>query len=226
MVLLMCVCAKPLTKHCEQETRVPFAAHRAVAAELINHPIAVMASSSWVDAAEDQIRAAATGDKLAPAFVRLALHDALTFDLSTKTGGANGSIRVERELQHPGNDGLERAVAVLDGIKKQLDASATYADLIQLAGIVGVAAMQGPTIAFSPGRTDSRVSPPRGRLPSDPAKANIKAVIKRTGLHPRLFVALVGAPPMGMMWGDATKGEQAWEPRRAAFDNTFYKVWM
>lgn len=29
----------------------------------------------------------------APAFLRLALHDALTWDAATRTGGANGSIR-------------------------------------------------------------------------------------------------------------------------------------
>lgn len=181
--------------------------------------------ASWVDAATEQIRAAATGEKkLAPAFIRLALHDALTYDVSTKTGGANGSIRVERELQHPGNAGLEPAIAALDSIKKTLDPSVTYADLIQLAGVVGVAAMQGPAIPFSPGRTDSRVSPPRGRLPCDPTKATVKAAMQRTGLPARLFVALVGAPPMGMAWGEAGKAEQAWDPRKTSFGNTFYKV--
>lgn len=184
-----------------------------------------MQSVSWVDAATDQLRAAATGEKkLAAAFVRLALHDALTYDVTTTTGGANGSIRVERELQHSGNQGLEPAINVLDGIKKTLDSSVSYADLIQLAGVVGVAAMQGPAIPFVTGRTDSRVSPPRGRLPSDPAKANFKAAMKRTGLPPRLFVALAGAAPMGMHWGDL-RAEQAWDPRNAkAFDNTFFKV--
>lgn len=38
----------------------------------------------------------------APAFLRLALHDALTWDASSRTGGANGSIRTERELTHAG----------------------------------------------------------------------------------------------------------------------------
>lgn len=183
-----------------------------------------METASWVDSATEQLRAAATGEKrLAPAFVRLALHDALTYDVTTKTGGANGSIRVERELQHPGNEGLEPAIAVLDTIKKTLDSNVTHADLIQLAGVVGVAAMQGPFVAFVPGRSDSRVSPPRGRLPNDPAKANFKAAMQRTGLPPRLFVALAGAAPMGMHWGN-TGAELAWEPRKAAFDNTFFKV--
>ncbi len=38
----------------------------------------------------------------APAFLRLALHDALTWDAPSRTGGANGSIRTEAELGHAG----------------------------------------------------------------------------------------------------------------------------
>ena len=38
----------------------------------------------------------------APAFLRLALHDALTWDAASRTGGANGSIRTEKELVHAG----------------------------------------------------------------------------------------------------------------------------
>lgn len=37
-------------------------------------------------------------------------HDAGTYDAKTKTGGPNGSIRNEREMNHSANNGLRLAV--------------------------------------------------------------------------------------------------------------------
>ncbi|BBM98305.1 protein MpAPX4 [Marchantia polymorpha subsp. ruderalis] len=72
---------------------------------------------------------------LVPDLMRLALNDALTFDKETKTGGSNGSILFE--LERPENRGLEAAVALLAGVKKDIDAASkggpiSWADLIQL----------------------------------------------------------------------------------------------
>ncbi len=92
------------------------------------------AKMSWISEARTQLQAAAVEKKLAPALLRLALNDALTFDASTKTGGPNGSIRVERELQHPGNEGLDSIIAVIDGVKKTLDPSITYAGALAAFG--------------------------------------------------------------------------------------------
>jgi hypothetical protein len=39
-------------------------------------------------------------------------HDAGTYDATTKTGGANGSIRNEEELNHGANNGLKIAIAL------------------------------------------------------------------------------------------------------------------
>ncbi len=50
-------------------------------------------------------------------FLRLAFHDAFTYDSSSSTGGANGSIRNEKELQHSGNEGLSEAIQNLRAIK-------------------------------------------------------------------------------------------------------------
>ena len=55
--------------------------------------------------------------KCVPLLLRLAYHDALTFDNNTKTGGANGSIRVQRELDHVGNESLDSALELLEPIK-------------------------------------------------------------------------------------------------------------
>ena len=55
--------------------------------------------------------------KCVPMFLRLAFHDAMTFDCTTKTGGANGSIRVQRELDHAGNENLSTALELLEPVK-------------------------------------------------------------------------------------------------------------
>lgn len=40
-------------------------------------------------------------------------HDAGTYDVKTKTGGPNGSIRFEEEYSHGSNAGLEIAIDLL-----------------------------------------------------------------------------------------------------------------
>ena len=45
-----------------------------------------------------------------PVMVRLAWHDAGTYCVKTKTGGANGSIRFDREMSHGANAGLPWAM--------------------------------------------------------------------------------------------------------------------
>lgn len=37
-------------------------------------------------------------------------HDAGTYDVNTKTGGPNGSIRSEEEYKHGSNNGLKKAI--------------------------------------------------------------------------------------------------------------------
>ena len=55
--------------------------------------------------------------KCIPLLLRLAYHDAMTYDNNTKTGGVNGSIRVQRELDHAGNESLSSAMELLEPIK-------------------------------------------------------------------------------------------------------------
>uniref|UniRef100_A0A0D6R8I7 Plant heme peroxidase family profile domain-containing protein n=1 Tax=Araucaria cunninghamii TaxID=56994 RepID=A0A0D6R8I7_ARACU len=76
---------------------------------------------------------------LVPSIMQLALNDAVTYDKETKTGGANGSIRLSSEIGRPENEGLLTAMKLLEDVKKEIDALSkggplSYADLIQLAG--------------------------------------------------------------------------------------------
>lgn len=46
-------------------------------------------------------------------FTYLRWHDAGTYDVNTKTGGPNGSIRFEEEYSHGSNAGLKIAIDLL-----------------------------------------------------------------------------------------------------------------
>merc|ERR1712182_179812 len=51
---------------------------------------------------------------------RLVLHDAITYDPSTKTGGFSGSIRFADELKRPENVGLAPVVSKLEALQREL----------------------------------------------------------------------------------------------------------
>lgn len=94
---------------------------------------------------ESLFNAVNTRPELVPDLLRLALNDAATYDKSTKTGGANGSIRFSAELSRPENKGLQAALELLEGVKGEVDAGAgekggaiTYADLIQFGAAAAV----------------------------------------------------------------------------------------
>jgi len=91
-------------------------------------------------------------------FLRLAWSDAATFDKSIvswpRCGGANGSIRFDRELDHPENRGLIVAITFLENIKDEC-MLVSWADLIQMAGSCAVELLGGPLIPIRYGRIDA-----------------------------------------------------------------------
>ena len=72
-----------------------------------------------VEGAKKEVEALLEHTRCVPLFLRLAYHDAMTYDGTTKTGDANGSIRVQRELDHAGNKSLSSALDLLEPIKAQ-----------------------------------------------------------------------------------------------------------
>ncbi|CAI0434918.1 unnamed protein product [Linum tenue] len=64
-----------------------------------------------IDKARRDLRALIAYKNCAPIMLRLAWHDAGTYDKSTKTGGPNGSIRNDEELAHGANSGLKIALS-------------------------------------------------------------------------------------------------------------------
>ncbi|CAL5378161.1 unnamed protein product [Camellia sinensis] len=84
-----------------------------------------------IDEARRDLRALISSKNCAPIMLRLAWHDAGTYDVNTKTGGPNGSIRNEEEHTHGSNNGLKIAIDFCEDIKVK-HPKITYADLYQV----------------------------------------------------------------------------------------------
>ncbi|CAI9110961.1 OLC1v1011073C1 [Oldenlandia corymbosa var. corymbosa] len=175
-----------------------------------------------IERARRSLRALISSKNCAPIMLRLAWHDAGTYDAKTKTGGPNGSIRNDVELQHGANNGLKIAVDLCEEIKAN-HPKITYADLYQLAGVVAVEVTGGPTIDFVPGRKDSMVSPEEGRLPdANKGASHLRDVFCRMGLSDRDIVALSGGHTLGKAHKDRSGFEGPWTREPLKFDNSYF----
>ncbi|XP_028775352.1 L-ascorbate peroxidase 3-like [Neltuma alba] len=176
-----------------------------------------------IDKARRDLRALIYSKNCAPLMLRLAWHDAGTYDAKTKTGGPNGSIRNEHELKHNANNGLKLAVELCEDVKVR-HPRITYADLYQLAGVVAVEITGGPTIGFIPGRKDSFISPPEGRLPDAKlGAAHLRDVFYRMGLTDKDIVALSGGHTLGKAHRERSGFEGPWTRDYMKFDNSYFK---
>ncbi|KAL5222690.1 hypothetical protein ABZP36_027403 [Zizania latifolia] len=175
-----------------------------------------------VDRARRELRALISSKGCAPIMLRLAWHDAGTYDVNTKTGGANGSIRYEEEYTHGSNAGLKIAIDLVEPIKTK-NPRITYADLYQLAGVVAVEVTGGPTVEFIPGRRDSSVCPREGRLPDAKKGApHLRDIFYRMGLTDKDIVALSGGHTLGRAHPERSGFEGAWTQEPLKFDNSYF----
>ncbi|XP_054823922.1 L-ascorbate peroxidase 3-like isoform X2 [Prosopis cineraria] len=176
-----------------------------------------------IDKARRDLRALIYSKNCAPLMLRLAWHDAGTYDAKTKTGGPNGSIRSEQELNHSANNGLKLAVELCQDVKVK-HSKITYADLYQLAGVVAVEITGGPTIDFIPGRKDLMMSPEEGRLPDAKQGAtHLREVFYRMGLTDKDIVALSGGHTLGKAHRERSGFEGPWTRDYMKFDNSYFK---
>ncbi|KAF8101116.1 hypothetical protein N665_0210s0051 [Sinapis alba] len=167
------------------------------------------------------LRALISSRNCAPIMLRLAWHDAGTYDAKKKSGGPNGSIRFKDELNRPHNKGLEKAVAFCEEVKAK-HPRVSYADLYQLAGVVAVEVTGGPAIQFTPGRKDAE-SPDEGDLP-DPNQgaSHLRTLFSRMGLSDRDIVALSGGHTLGRAHKERSDFEGPWTRDPLKFDNSYF----
>ncbi|KAK9064993.1 hypothetical protein SSX86_016376 [Deinandra increscens subsp. villosa] len=181
-----------------------------------------------IERARRDLRALISNKNCAPIMLRLAWHDAGTYDAKTKTGGPNGSIRKEEEYKHGANNGLKIAIDLCEEVKTK-HPRVTYADLYQLAGVVAVEVTGGPTINFVPGRKDSNVSPNEGRLPDAkqgqtvPCPSHLRDVFYRMGLFDKDIVALSGGHTLGKAHPERSGFDgKPWTKDPLKFDNSYF----
>ncbi|CAN1276532.1 L-ascorbate peroxidase 3 [Linum perenne] len=156
-----------------------------------------------VDKTRRDLRALIASKNCAPIMLRLAWHDAGTYDKNTKTGGPNGSIRNDEELAHGANSGLKIA--------------------LDFCGVVAVEVTGGPTIDFVPGRKDSKISPKEGRLPdAKQGSIHLKDVFHRMGLSDKDIVALSGGHTLGKAHSNRSGFDGPWTKEPLKFDNTYF----
>ncbi|KAL9245635.1 hypothetical protein vseg_019260 [Gypsophila vaccaria] len=173
-----------------------------------------------IEAARNELRNITRTQNCAPIMLRLAFHDAGTFDAKTKTGGPNGTIRME--LSAPPNNGIKVAVDLCEQVKAK-HPKLTYADIYQLAGVVAVEVTGGPAIPFTPGRRDAPQQDSTGGLPNPGGDAqHLRDVFHRMGLSDRDIVALSGSHTLGRAHQDRSGFDGPFTPQPLKFDNSYY----
>ncbi|KAJ4898939.1 hypothetical protein Rs2_12890 [Raphanus sativus] len=185
-------------------------------------PIVNAEYTKEINKARRDLRSIISSKNCAPIMLRLAWHDAGTYDAQSKTGGPNGSIRNEEEYTHGANSGLKIALEICEGVKAK-HPKITYADLYQLAGVVAVEVTGGPDISFQPGRKDSNVCPREGRLP-DATKnfQHLRDVFYRMGLSDKDIVALSGGHTLGRAHPERSGFDGPWTQEPLKFDNSYF----
>ncbi|KAF2609807.1 hypothetical protein F2Q70_00010590 [Brassica cretica] len=153
-----------------------------------------------IDKARRELRALIAKKNCAPIMLRLAWHDAGTYDAESKTGGPNGSIRNEAEYSHGANSGLKIALDLCEDVKTK-HPKISYADLYQ----------------------DSNACTDEGRLPdANQGSKHLKDVFHRMGLSDKDIVALSGAHTLGMAHPERSGFDGQWTQDPLKFDNSYF----
>lgn len=128
------------------------------------------------------------------------------------------------EKGHGANNGLNVAMDLLEPIKKQFPAI-SYADLYQLASVVGIEFSGGPKIPFKMGRRDATEAEttPDGRLPdADKRMSHLRDVFYRMGLNDAEITALSGAHTLGRAHEERSGFDGPWTKVPVKFDNSYF----
>jgi len=163
---------------------------------------------------------------LGPMFVRLAWHEAGSWDSHKKDGAPNSaSMRFRPECNYGGNKGLNVPRDALEPIKRKYP-TISYADLWVLAAYTAIEYMGGQAIPFRWGREDAKngsVCGPDGRLPDASKTQNhVHEVFTRMGFNDQETVALLGAHTCGECHPKNSGYKGPWAHDKYGFDNSFF----
>lgn len=162
-----------------------------------------------------------------PVLLRLAWHASGTYDKETGTGGSNGAtMRFAPESDHGANAGLKAARNFLEPVKEQFP-WITYSDLWTLGGVTAIQEMQGPAVAWRPGRQDRDVAfcTPDGRLPdASKEQKHLRDIFYRMGFDDREIVALAGAHALGRCHVDRSGFDGPWTFSPTVLTNDYFKL--
>ncbi|KAG5493775.1 hypothetical protein JKF63_01607 [Porcisia hertigi] len=164
--------------------------------------------------------------ELGPSLVRLAWHEAGSFDCFKKDGSPNSaSMRFAPECLYEGNKGLDVPRNALEPLKKKYS-QISYADLWVLAAYVAIEYMGGPAIPYKWGRVDAKdgsVCGPDGRLPdASQTQKHVRSIFKRLGFNDQETVALIGAHTCGECHLQYSGYDGPWTHDKNGFDNSFF----
>lgn len=171
-----------------------------------------------------------TSNTKAGSFIRLAFHQAGTFNQHAGDGGADGAcIRLSPEREVNQNALLQPIIQLLDEVKEKFPCI-TRADLWTLAGALAVEASGGPKIPWRPGRTDqpdgSRCPLSKDevekRLPSGfETVAGLGNLASNWGLSKEEFVALMGGHTLGNIHKEFLGLDGSWTSE-TSFSNKYF----
>lgn len=98
--------------------------------------------------------------ELLPAFFMLGVHDALSYNAETNSGGPNGSLRFELDREE--NAYLKDAYMALADAREVSRRDVSFADTFAFAGAVASELTGGPRIVLQLGRDDAKAASPEG----------------------------------------------------------------
>lgn len=150
----------------------------------------------------DDVQAIVKNDpSLAGPLIRLAFHDATTWEVNKPfggTGGPNGSIQYE--LDRSENRGIAKPLQLVQNMKSQSNSasSLSLADAIALAGAAAVEAIGGPPITIRMGRKDATEADPeflRKSMRASTTRSIVRKTLPEAGLDSdglRLYFGQLG----------------------------------
>jgi L-ascorbate peroxidase len=152
----------------------------------------------------------------APAHLRLAFHDAGTYDARTNTGGV-GRIHLRQQLLRGETTGWGHACFELLTLARDRYPDLSWTDLVAVGAAAAVEKCRGPAVDVGLGRGDQSEPAPAHRLPGGAeGGALVKAMFARMGLSPQELVALSGAHTLGHVQ------RRPFTPDPWVFSNSYY----